>query len=382
MASLENLKKLFLQLTEYTIPFGYEKTLEKYLPNGYKKDSIGNYYYEIGESETLFTTHLDTYSKKYQKVNHVIEDDFIGTDEKTILGGDNKLGTSILINMINENIPGTYYFFLGEEPTTPGGGLYGSRNALSSNPNFFKKFKRAIAFDRREYGSIVTRQKARNCCSMEFAEAIADNLKKYSNIEWDKKGGFGYYTDTAVFMDVIPEITNLSVGGFKEHHLDEYADLAYTFRVLTAALKIDWESLPIVRVLDVDELKEKSQSYNIINKYKLFHQNILIDQITNIMDLLDLSLVKKKNIKDYLELTFSKWLEDFDIKIIIDNKNKILIDNKIFSIHQFTDYIINEYSEEIIDSYEYYSEHNPTEAKLILKKLKCKTEDDFYKKFS
>ena len=68
----EELKSLFLKLTEYTIPFGEESKLEKYLPSGYKMDSIGNYYYEIGSSETMFTTHLDTYSDKYEKVNHVI----------------------------------------------------------------------------------------------------------------------------------------------------------------------------------------------------------------------------------------------------------------------------------------------------------------------
>ena len=111
----EQFKELFLKLTQYTIPFGEEEKLEKYLPSGYKKDTIGNYYYEIGNSETLFTTHLDTYCTKYEKVNHVIDEKDtykIKTDETTILGGDNKLGCSILIGMINRGIPGVYYFFL------------------------------------------------------------------------------------------------------------------------------------------------------------------------------------------------------------------------------------------------------------------------------
>ena len=42
------LKDLFLKLTEYTIPYGHETKLEKYLPTGYKKDSIGNYYIQVG----------------------------------------------------------------------------------------------------------------------------------------------------------------------------------------------------------------------------------------------------------------------------------------------------------------------------------------------
>ena len=83
-----NFKETFLKLTEYTIPYKHESKLEKYLPKGYKKDSISNYYIEVGNSETLFTTHLDTYSSKYEKVTHVIEGNMIKTDGKTILGGD------------------------------------------------------------------------------------------------------------------------------------------------------------------------------------------------------------------------------------------------------------------------------------------------------
>jgi hypothetical protein len=112
----DQFKSLFLNLTEYTIPFGEESRLEKYLPSGWRKDSVGNYFYQIGQSETLFTTHLDTFSENLEKVNHVIDENDpykIYTDGTTILGGDNKLGCTILISMIERGIPGTYYFFLG-----------------------------------------------------------------------------------------------------------------------------------------------------------------------------------------------------------------------------------------------------------------------------
>jgi len=376
MINKEELKELFLKLTEYTIPFGYEHLLEKYLPNGFKKDKFGNYFYEIGESETLFTTHLDTFSEKYQKVNHIIDEFIIGTDKTTILGGDNKLGTSILINMINENIQGTYYFFRGEEPLKSGG-LWGSRMALNSNPDFFKKFKRAIAFDRREYGSIVTRQRGRNCCSMEFASALANNLNEISGIEWDKTGGFGYYTDTAVFMDVIPEITNLSVGGFKEHHMDEYVDLNYTYKVLEAALSIDWESLPVVR--ELDEIEEET---NGVSNFDKFYQKGLIDNITNIMDIFELSLVKTRKKSDTIELTYSMWLEDFDLKVIIDGRN-ILINGQTLTYTEFIDYFINEYGEDIIGTIEYYQEvKQPKIVDKILKSLKCKSVEELKSKIN
>ena len=218
-----DIKSTFLKLTEYTIPYStdnkYENTLAKYLPTGYKTDSVGNFYVEVGQSETLFTTHLDTYCTEYQKVNHVIDGDIIKTDGKTILGGDNKLGMSILLYMIQKGIPGTYYFFLGEEPIISGG-LWGSQNALKANPNFFKKFKRAVAFDRKETGSVVRRQKARYCCSEEFADALSDELTNLG-VE-SKPDPNAYYTDTATFLDIIPECTNISAGGWKEHYNSEW----------------------------------------------------------------------------------------------------------------------------------------------------------------
>ena len=375
MINIEEFKELFLKLTEYTIPFGYEHKLEKYLPSGFKKDSTGNYYYVIGESDTLFTTHLDTYSEKYKKVNHVIDGYKISTDKTTILGGDNKLGTSILISMINEGKPGTYYFFLGEEPIGKGG-LYGSRNALNKNPEFFKKFKRAIAFDRREYGSIVTRQMGRNCCSMEFATQISKNLKSFSGIEWDKKGGYGYYTDTAVLMDVIPEITNLSVGGFKEHHNDEYVDLVYTYAVLNTALKMDWETLPVVREIDNDEEDKSTITKNFIS----FNQNKLIKDITSVMDIFELSLTRKKNVNGKIELTYSMWLQDFDLKLSLEDES-IIFEKEKMNYQEFLDFFIKKFGEDISETIDYYVQvKQMKEIDKIIKTLNCKDIEELYNK--
>ena len=303
-------KDLFLKLTEYTIPYGHETKLEKYLPTGYKKDSIGNYYIQVGKSETLFTTHLDTYSDKYEKVNHVIEGDIIKTDGTTILGGDNKLGMTILLNMIERGIPGTYYFFLGEEPILSGG-LWGSQNALEANPEFFKQFKRAVAFDRKQTGSVVRRQKARYCCSQEFAEALSDELTDLG-VE-SKPDPNAYYTDTATFLDIIPECTNISAGGWKEHFKDEWVDLGYTKRVLEAACKVDWESLPTER--KVTYYKPKS---NIIPRHRYASKKVIlaVKKILNKYDLLHTNELEF-NTYNTDTLVFNTWFEEVDIKVTI-----------------------------------------------------------------
>lgn len=332
----DDFKGLFLELTEYTIPFGKENTLEPILPNGWKKDSVGNYYYEIGKSETLFTTHLDTYSKEYKKIKRYqdSEDEYIiFTDGNTILGGDNKLGCTILIGMIENKIPGTYYFFLGEEPIISGG-CWGSRNALKNNPDFFKKFKRCIAFDRRGYGSIVIRQMARMSASRSFMNAIANKLKELGNIEFDSESSYGYYTDTATFMDVIPECTNISAGGFGEHTTHEYVDLNYTYNVYKTALKIKWDELPTERT--TGEVRFSREPNNTIKNFKKFLYKDIEKELDTLLD--DYDLVKTSEIEKggVLHLTYSEWLQEKDYEFWIKNgrlymdsslKNQITLNN-------------------------------------------------------
>lgn len=305
-----DIKDTFLKLTEFTIPYGDETKLEKYLPTGYKKDSIGNYYIQVGNSETLFTTHLDTYCTKYEKVNHVIEGDVIKTDGTTILGGDNKLGMSILLYMISKGIPGTYYFFLGEEPILSGG-LWGSQNALKANPEFFKKFKRAVAFDRKQTGSVVLRQKGRFCCSIDFADALSDELTNLG-VE-SKPDPNAYYTDTATFLDIIPECTNISAGGWNEHYKTEYVDLSYTKKVAEAACKIDWENLPTERKVTYFEPK-----YKIAPRHRFSNKSVVkeVKTILNKYDLLHTNTLEYDTYNTDT-LVFNTWFEDVGIKITI-----------------------------------------------------------------
>jgi hypothetical protein len=311
----EQFKGLFLKLTEYTIPFKKESLLEKYLPSGFKRDKVGNYFYQIGSSETLFTTHLDTYSRNYEKVNHVIDESdpfVIRTDGTTILGGDNKLGCSILIGMIQNNIPGTYFFFLGEEPIISGG-VWGSTLALKSDPDFFKSFKRCIAFDRRGFGSVVIRQMGRMSSSEDFVNSVAGELTKFGKIVHDKDGKYGYYTDTAVFMDVIPECSNISAGGFNEHHKDEWVDLNYTYSVYQTALQIDWESLPVKRKIGEERFNVDKNKQPIYNKF-------VIDKLSK--PLSKFGFTKTRNfIKDNVQkVTFSMWMDDFEIDFYLKSK--------------------------------------------------------------
>ncbi len=235
-------KNTFLNLTQYTVPYGYESTLESYLPAGVQQDDFGNYFLRIGESTTLFTSHLDTASHSREKVNHVVQGNIICTDGSTILGGDNKAGVTILLYLISQGVPGTYYFFRGEEQ-----GCLGSRDALQNDPRFFSQFKRAIAFDRKKTGSIITHQRFERTCSDAFADALSLEFADQGMIY--QADPTGVYTDTAVFVDVIPECTNLSSGVWNEHSTKEYVDIQILEEIASAAAGINWESLPANRII-------------------------------------------------------------------------------------------------------------------------------------
>lgn len=328
-----NIRETFLALTQYTIPHGKEDTLRKYLPDGVQRDEFGNYFITIGKSDTLFTSHLDTCSTEYEQITHVIEGDIVKTDGTTILGGDNKTGVCILLNMIEHNIPGTYYFFAGEEPTAKDGGLYGSKKALAANPEFFKKFKRAVCFDRKYEGSIVVRQMARFTCSEEF---VIDLMKQF-----EKQGlefhpdQTGWWTDTAVFIDVIPEVTNLSSGTHKEHTVEEFVDLAYLEKVAEAALNIDWESLPTVRIAK----RESSRTEVGVHTFRKF-KNLKSDQKTfqivdKYMDLIGFKCLNDDEFEPGLNMIFAKWHEEQRVLISVENSVISINGEKVGGVKDF-----------------------------------------------
>ena len=92
-------RRKFLQLTNYTYPHGTEGFLKSHLPQGYKTDKWGNFYYLVGETpSTMFTCHLDTACSKQQKVTHVQTHNMIKTDGKTILGADDKAGITEIMS--------------------------------------------------------------------------------------------------------------------------------------------------------------------------------------------------------------------------------------------------------------------------------------------
>lgn len=266
---------LFDELTKYTYIYGLEDELitiiKPLLPKPLTRDEFGNYYIKIGESKSLFCCHLDTVGRQKLKINKIYfqknGNNFVKTDGNTILGADDKTGMVIMLNMIYNDVPGLYYFLIGEEV-----GTVGSKLLYEYKPELLEKYYRAISFDRKGYGSIINRQMGKYCCSNEFVNALSKEFSK-NNMKF-KSDSLGVWTDTALFMGIVPECTNLSVGYFKEHTKEETQDLDYMIEMCNAVININWENLPTIRhpkPFDTPDPKIIKNHLNNLPIYKLLN---------------------------------------------------------------------------------------------------------------
>ena len=323
-----NFRETFLELTEFTTPYKTETDLEGFLIDrieGLQKDVIGNYHKIIGNSDTLFTCHLDNYSKLKEKVNHVFDGDIIATDETTVLGGDNKAGVCVLLYLIEQNVPGHYCFFIGEESVIAGGGCYGSGMFAYNYKDMVATKKRAVAFDRRETGSIITRQAAQACCSDEFGLALIDLFAGQGmEMNLDRTG---YYTDTSSFMEIIPECTNISAGVWHEHTKKEFINIAYLEAIAIAAAKVDWESLPVAREPKwwLEELPENTKAP--VNEYDASLFGILRGYLA----MNSFMCMNRTAFHSGKTMSFNHWFKEFKLEVVV-NKGVATLNGTVVDI--------------------------------------------------
>lgn len=219
------------------------------------RDRFGDpmvYVVQVGESTTLFSAHIDTMHRTPGRQKVIESDGILFKADGEPLGADDGAGVWLLLEMIDAGIPGAYTFPVGEER----GGI-GSSWFAENIPDFLRLFSRAITFDRRGVDSIITHQACGRCCSDKFAETLADQLNSANNNFMYSPDDTGVYTDTAEYIEMIPECTNVSCGYQDEHTPREQLDVAHIVALRDACLRLDWESLPVVR--DPSEIEPRYQ---------------------------------------------------------------------------------------------------------------------------
>ena len=248
-----NIKEKFLELTSRTYPHGTEEDVFPLLNSELQKDEFGNLFIKIGESDVMFTSHLDTATSTVTTVTHVFDDKIIKTDGKSILGADDKAGVTIMLYMIENKIPGLYYFFLGEEV-----GCVGSRKVANvQKEKKIEGINKVISFDRRGTDSVITFQSSKRCCSDKFGEELSKQLNLADSNFSYKNDPTGVLTDSIQFIDIYPECTNISVGYYSEHTFSERQDINHLIKLAEACLLLNWNDLPVER----DPSKTEYKSY-------------------------------------------------------------------------------------------------------------------------
>ena len=197
-----------------------------------------------GTSRTLFVAHMDTVHRQDGR-NTFVQD----RGNKRLkadgapLGADDGAGVAMLVHLLKHGVPGLYVFTVGEEV----GGVGAKHFAQTQAKLLTDEIDRAIAFDRRGGTSVITHQGCGKCASTEFAEALSNKLSNANDALLYMPDDTGVYTDTAEFVDMVAECTNISVGYDKEHSAQESLDMAHFEALADGVLKFDWDALPVVR---------------------------------------------------------------------------------------------------------------------------------------
>jgi hypothetical protein len=263
-------------------------------------DHYGNLHFDRRtgrDDKTLFTCHSDTVHRSggVNSYSFDPEEDFYYA-KGDVLGADDAAGLALVAWMITCGVPGYYIVFRGEEV----GGV-GSRGLADTNPDLLRQFNHAVAFDRADYYDIITHQAGDRCCSDGFAQALADKLADTEEGLMFLPSDQGVYTDTAEFVGLIPECTNISVGYFLQHSGKEKLDAGFLKRLAASLVEIDWNSLPVVR-----NAASKGEEFAMQASFEM-----AVDTALYCNAFYDLATLLSLGEKDALS-----WLEHYDASVL------------------------------------------------------------------
>lgn len=212
---------------------------------GMRIDRSGNIEVDLRKSpedRTMFASHLDTMHSEEGR-QEIIYDGMarVIRAKEDCLGADDTAGIALMLHLMEAGVAGLYVFFVGEEV-----GCVGSRAYVEENKHWIPtEIDKVISFDRRGVYSVITHQMGARCCSEEFAEALSQGLTTDELMFCPDDTGA--YTDSAQFMDIVPECTNISVGYFNEHTAAETLNVEFLSKLAEALEGVDFNALPVSR---------------------------------------------------------------------------------------------------------------------------------------
>lgn len=217
------------------------KFITRYLDTipGMTADAYGNRIHVCPGAKTMISVHTDTVHRQagMQRLKWVYNTITLHPFEKvsTCLGADDTAGIYAALRMIDAGVKATFVFHRGEEI-----GGKGSTWLAKNHREWVGTFNHCVALDRRGTQDIITHQGFGRCCSDEFAKELA------SALDMDHAPSeHGIFTDSANYVGIIPECTNVSAGYQHEHTIQESLDTAYLEKLIDALIAVKWDSLGV-----------------------------------------------------------------------------------------------------------------------------------------
>jgi hypothetical protein len=239
-ASTERLFGMLRTCRPHGSPAEHDFIVRFLLPLGAEADAFGNLWLRIDDAPVLWSSHVDTCHRQGGEQSILVHNSLVQLpvgSPSNCLGADCTAGVWLMTEMIHACVPGLYVFHRGEER----GGL-GSRHVAQYEPQRLEGITAAIALDRRDTQSIITHQGGARCCSDSFAHSLAGAIGLGHRAD-----PTGLFTDTANYVDLVGECTNVSVGYNDEHTRSETLDLAYLLTLRDALVTIDTHRLSCTR---------------------------------------------------------------------------------------------------------------------------------------
>jgi len=204
-------------------------------------DQFGNYTLAVGSPLHAFVAHSDTVERKTGMVSlHVDVDQIIGVAKSdttsACLGADCGAGIWIILEMIRAQRPGLYIICAEEET-----GCNGAAALAAQRPDLFAGIQSAIEFDRHDKNGkqVITDMVAGPVCSDDYADTLCALLG-----QGYKPSSDGLLTDVMEFMDILPNVTNISVGYQGHHTPGETLDFKALRALRDVMITADFSALP------------------------------------------------------------------------------------------------------------------------------------------
>ena len=260
-----------IEMLRYKRPQGtqtQDEFCERFLePHFGLPDRHGNYILSIGETPTLcFASHHDTVHRTEGLQQLVVTSNVVSVADTSIsscLGADCTTGVWLMLGMIEAGIEGVYVVHAAEEV-----GCVGSSALVKDNPYWLTGIDAVISFDRYGDTSVITHQMGKRTASSEFATSFADAVDLPQLIA-DPNGS---YTDSNEYADVVSECTNISVGYYGQHGVNETQDLEFADLLMYKLCTADWSKLVIARDPSLYESQYEDDNYWSKNWSRLYDE--------------------------------------------------------------------------------------------------------------